>query len=302
MDSQAKKREIRISVRNLVEFLLRAGDLDNRFTGRDRMADGARLHRKLQKSYGKDYKPEVFLRHTVELEDLLFTVVGRADGVLCEDDATTVDEIKSTTLPLDEITDEFCAVHWAQAQCYAYMVAKDRGLEEIGAQLTYIQADTEEVKILPRTFALAELAAFFDGLVQGYLEWARMAASWAELRDASIGALSFPFAYYREGQRTLAAGTYRALRDGQRLFAQAPTGIGKTMSTVYPAVKAMGEGLCNKLFYLTAKTITRAVAREALCRLREGGLRFKSVTLTAKEKICFLDTPACSPDTCPYAK
>lgn len=299
---QQNKREIRISVRTLVEFLMRSGDLDNRFTGRDRMADGARLHRKLQKSYGKDDKSEVFFRHTTELDDLTFTVIGRADGVLNRNGRMTIDEIKTTTLPLEEIEEEGSTVHWAQAKCYAYMLAQQEGLDEIDVQLTYVHADTEETRVFLLSFSLDDLRTFYDSLIEGYLDWARMTASWCELRDASIRTLPFPFAQYRAGQRALTASAYHAFRDEKRLFAQAPTGIGKTMSTLFPAVKAMGEGMCEKLFYLTAKTITRTVAREALCRMREQGLQLKSVALTAKEKICFLDTPSCTLDACPYAK
>lgn len=299
---QQNKRDIKISVRTLVEFLMRSGNLDNRFTGRDRLADGARLHRKLQKAYGENDRAEVHFRRSAELDELTFTVIGRADGVLDKDGRVTIDEIKSTTLPLDEVVQDQSAVHWAQAQCYAFMLAEQDGLPEIDVQLTYVHADTEEIRILTRCFSFPALREFFEGLVQGYLDWARMTASWGELRDESIRALEFPFARYRAGQRALTAKTYHALRDGMRLFAQAPTGIGKTMSTLFPAIKAMGEGMCEKLFYLTAKTITRAVAREALCRLRDVGLRLKSVTLTAKEKICFLDTPSCTPEGCPYAK
>ncbi len=299
---QQTKREIKISVRTLVEFLMRSGNLDNRFTGRDRLADGARLHRKLQKAYGENDRAEVHFRRSAELDELTFTVIGRADGVLDKDGRVTIDEIKTTTLPLEELEEDQSAVHWAQAQCYAFMLAEQEGLPEVDVQLTYVHADTEEIRVFTRCFGFEALRTFFDGLVQGYLDWARMTASWGELRDESIRALEFPFAQYRAGQRALTAKTYHALRDGTRLYAQAPTGIGKTMSTLFPAVKAMGEGMCDKVFYLTAKTITRAVARDALCRLREGGLRFKSVTLTAKEKICFLDTPSCTPEGCPYAK
>ena len=299
---QQIRREIKISVRTLVEFLMRSGNLDNRFTGRDRLADGARLHRKLQKAYGENDRAEVHFRRSAELDELTFTVIGRADGVLNKDGRVTIDEIKTTTLPLEELEQDQSAVHWAQAQCYAFMLAEQDGLPEVDVQLTYVHADTEEIRILTRCFSFPALRDFFEALVQGYLDWARMTASWGELRDESIRTLEFPFARYRAGQRALTAKTYHALRDGTRLFAQAPTGIGKTMSTLFPAIKAMGEGLCEKLFYLTAKTITRAVAREALCRLRDGGLRLKSVTLTAKEKICFLDTPSCTPEGCPYAK
>ncbi|SDO09321.1 ATP-dependent DNA helicase [Acetanaerobacterium elongatum] len=302
MEEQQRNREVKISVRNLVEFLLRSGDLDSRFTGRDRMSEGAQLHRKLQKAYGSSYKAEVALKETRTVGGIAFTVIGRADGIITEEDKTTVDEIKSVTQPLDEVDEDFAPVHWAQARCYACMVAAQNGLTEITVRLTYVHADTEEVKTLDRVYTQEELETFFNDLLLSYHSWAEFSASWAELRDMSIKALSFPFAYYRRGQRELAAGVYKALRDEKRLFAQAPTGIGKTMSTVFPAVKAMGEGLTTKIFYLTAKTVTRQVAQEAFERLRENGLRFKTVTLTAKEKICFQDTPACTPETCPYAK
>ncbi len=295
-------KEVKISVRNLVEFLLRSGDLDSRFTGRDRMNEGARLHRKLQKAYGGSYKAEVALKETRRVGGIDFTVIGRADGIITEEGRTTIDEIKTVALPLDEIDEDFAPVHWAQAQCYACMVASQNTLDEITVRLTYVQADTEEVKNFEKTFLQAELEAFFTGLLESYQTWAEFSATWAERRDASIKALGFPFAQYRRGQRELAAGVYKALRDEKRLFAQAPTGIGKTMSTVFPAVKAMGEGLATKIFYLTAKTVTRQVAQEAFDRLRENGLMFKTVTLIAKEKICFLDTPSCNPESCPYAK
>ncbi|MFQ8842024.1 MAG: DEAD/DEAH box helicase [Clostridium fessum] len=146
-----------------------------------------------------------------------------------------------------------------------------------------------------------ELSEWFAGLIHEYVKWARYLYHNGLRRDESIKALKFPYPY-RAGQRDLAVAVYRTLERGRRLFVQAPTGIGKTLSTVFPALKAIGEGHGQKLFYLTAKTITRTVAEEALAILRERGLYFRSVTITAKEKLCILEKPVCNPEMCPRAK
>jgi len=296
------KREIKISVRNLVEFILRSGSIDSRFAGKSNAVEGTRIHKKVQKAAGPEYATEVFLKHTVEYDEFLLTVEGRADGIIKRGDMVAIDEIKSTTAPLDIIDENYNSLHWAQAKCYAYIYAFDEGINHINVQLTYYQIDTEQMKCIEKTYHFDELKDFFCQLVDSYLIWARFMYQWSIQRDQSIKNLAFPFENYRKGQRELAVAVYKTISGQKKLFVQAPTGVGKTISTLFPAVKAMGEGLTSRIFYLTAKTITRSVVEEAFAKMRAGGLKMKTVTLTAKAKICFKEKVICNPDECEYAR
>ena len=306
---------IRLSVRELVEFLLRTGSIDSRFTGFDRANEGARIHRRLQKAAGEGYAAEVFLTAERTMEGIGFTIEGRADGIFTDEDGTVViDEIKTTAAPTDAITEDMNPCHWAQGMVYGAICAEQRELETLDVRLTYYQIDTDEIIRYTRHFSAAELDAFLNDLLRQYLPWARRQLDWVEARDRSLGALQFPFPAYRPGQRALAGEVYRACaagkaeqKGGTRLFCQAPTGIGKTMSALFPALKAMGEGKGEKIFYLTARNTTQAAAEDALARLRaaDPALSLRSVTLSAKEKACLCKDaegrPACLPEACPYA-
>ena len=299
----AKKTCIRISVRNLVEFVIRSGDIDNRRTAgaeKDAMQAGSRIHRKLQKRMGADYRPEVVLRHTVEMDGYQILLEGRADGVIELPTETVIDEIKAVYMDLG-LLEEPVPVHLAQALCYAYMYGCSHSLERIGIQLTYCSIETEEIRRFRQDRTWEELEEWFEGLIHEYVKWAEYLYRHGLRREESLKELSFPYEY-RKGQKELAVSVYRAVRRKANLFIQAPTGIGKTLSTVYPALKAMGEGFGEKLFYLTAKTITRSVAEEGFGLLREKGLYFTTVTITAKEKLCPIEKPQCNPDDCPLAK
>lgn len=296
------RKELRVSVRNLVEFVLRCGDIDSSFGGSSRAVEGTRIHKKIQKAQSEEYSAEVTLKTTVEFEDFSLVIEGRADGIIKEKGCITVDEIKTTTMPLDSVDEDFNPVHWAQAKCYAYIHALNENLDGINIRLTYCHLDTEEIKYLIKSFDFLELKQFFNELVEKYYVWAKFEYDWQVKRNDSIKALNFPFARYRKGQRELAVAVYKTIAGGKKLYVKAPTGIGKTISTLFPSVKIMGEGHISKIFYLTAKTITRSVAQEALSIMREKGLLIKSVTLTAKEKICFLEKANCKPEKCEYAK
>lgn len=296
--------QVHLSVRQLVEFLLQTGSIDSRFFGFDRAAEGARIHRRLQRAEGKGYDAEVYLKQEYTVEGVEYLIDGRADGIFTEDGLVTVDEIKTVTVPLEEITEDMQPVHWAQGQVYAAIYARQQDLEAIRVRLTYFQVDEEKIVRFSRRFTANELDSFVEDLLTRYAPWAKRARSWQEQRTGSLQALRFPFSEYRAGQRALAAGVYRTLRDGQRLLCQAPTGIGKTISTLFPALKAMGEGCDGRIFYLTARSTTRAAAEGALARLRENQLelRLKSITLTAKDKVCLLEKRDCTPEACPYAR
>ena len=297
------KKKIRISVRGLVEFLLRSGDLDNRrggFAEREAMQMGSRLHRKIQKSMGGAYQAEVPLRFEKEYEHFVLSVEGRADGIFTDQQGTAIDEIKGIFQNLERL-EEPLPLHLAQAKCYAYIYGLERKFEKIGVQLTYCQIETEEILRFRETYTLEELDLWFSELLDQYRNWAEAQWQWEQKRDASMKGLEFPFPY-RPGQRDLVAAVYRSILRRKQLFVQAPTGVGKTMSTVFPAVRACGEGLGSRIFYLTAKTITRTVAEEAFSLLKDRGLAFKVLTITAKEKMCVLEEPDCSPAACPRAR
>lgn len=294
---------IKISVRNLVEFILREGDIDNRTTGsmeRDAMQQGSRIHRKIQKRMGSGYRAEVPLKQECPCDGFILQVEGRADGILAEAEQIVIDEIKCVLRDLGQIK-EPVGVHLAQAKCYAYIYASQNGLGKIGVQMTYCNLETEEIKRFRQQYRCEELRQWFQELVHAYEKWAGFQIAWRKKRNESIRRTEFPFPY-RAGQRDLVAAVYRTILRQKKLFIQAPTGVGKTMATVFPAVRAIGEDLGEKIFYLTAKTITRTVAEQAFQTLRGNGLQFKTITLTAKEKICFCEETECNPDACPYAK
>ena len=294
---------IRISVRNLVEFILREGDIDNRTGGGqdpENMQMGSRIHRKIQRQMGSDYQAEVPLKTEIVCDGFTLKIEGRADGLIHTKEQVMVDEIKGVLRELDRVQ-EPAGIHLAQAKCYASMVAEQEGADEIGVQMTYCQMETEEVKRFQYSYQSNELKVWFDEVIRQYKKWAKFQIEWRKARNASIKGIEFPFPY-RKGQRDLAVSVYRTILRKKKLFIQAPTGVGKTISTVFPAVKAVGEELGEKIFYLTAKTITRTVAEQAFKTLREQNLKFKVITLTAKEKICFCEETSCNPDDCPYAK
>ena len=294
---------IRISVRNLVEFILREGDIDNRTGGGqdpENMQMGSRIHRKIQRQMGSDYQAEVPLKTEIVCDGFTLKIEGRADGLIHTKEQVMVDEIKGVLRELDRVQ-EPVGIHLAQAKCYASMVAEQEGVDEIGVQMTYCQMETEEVKRFQYSYQSNELKVWFDEVIRQYEKWAKFQIEWRKARNASIKGIEFPFPY-RKGQRELAVSVYRTILRKKKLFIQAPTGVGKTISTVFPAVKAVGEELGEKIFYLTAKTITRTVAEQAFETLREQNLKFKVITLTAKEKICFCEETSCNPDDCPYAK
>lgn len=294
---------IRISVRNLVEFILREGNIDNRTGGGqdpENMQMGSRIHRKIQRQMGSDYQAEVPLKTEIVCDGFTLKIEGRADGLIHTKEQVMVDEIKGVLRELDRVQ-EPAGIHLAQAKCYASMVAEQEEVDEIGVQMTYCQMETEEVKRFQYSYQSNELKVWFDEVIRQYKKWAKFQIEWRKARNASVKGIEFPFPY-RKGQRDLAVSVYRTILRKKKLFIQAPTGVGKTISTVFPAVKAVGEELGEKIFYLTAKTITRTVAEQAFETLREQNLKFKVITLTAKEKICFCEETSCNPDDCPYAK
>ena len=298
----------RISVRDLVEFLLRSGDLDRRQSSGRRdaqaMQAGSRIHRKLQKQMGSGYQAEVTLKYQILLEDIPVSVEGRADGIWTDENGeeplVVIDEIKGTYRDLSRM-EAPVEVHLAQAKCYAYIYGQQHGQMRMGVRMIYADLETEELRYFEETYTMEELSGWFRDLMAEYGKWVSFESLWQERRAESLKKLIFPFDY-REGQKDLAVSVYRTIARKKRLFIQAPTGVGKTLSVLFPALKAMGEGLASRIFYLTARTITRTVAVDALDLLRQQGMELKTVVLTAKEKLCVCEKPECDPDHCPRAK
>ncbi len=328
--------EVRISVRSLVEFILRSGDIDNRKAAspENAMQEGGRIHRMIQRRMGPSYQAEVSLSYTYDAGEYEIIVEGRADGIITETERdvlpqaaieervadsdetqlsvmslqeqsvqkvmVTIDEIKGTYRDLKKIKAPVL-VHLAQAKCYAYIYATQKKLPDIRVRMTYCHMETEEIRYFHEEYLYEELRAWFQELMVQYKKWADHQFAWQKCRQESIRKMEFPFPY-REGQKELVTYVYQTIYHKRKLFIEAPTGAGKTISTVFPALKAMGEGMCERFFYLTAKTITRTVADDTISLLRERGLQLKSVILTAKDKICFMEETECNPVNCPYAK
>ncbi|MDE7029455.1 MAG: ATP-dependent DNA helicase [Lachnospiraceae bacterium] len=329
--------EIRVSVRQLVEFILRGGSIDNRRSGGSdtAMQEGSRIHRMIQRRMGSEYHAEIGLQYTWSTPEYDIIIEGRADGIIdyhwgehnktnvvdereslpapAREEQVIIDEIKGTYRELRRITAPV-GVHLAQAKCYAFMYAQENHIEQIQVRMTYCHIETEELKYFHEDYTFSELQLWFDELMQEYRKWADFQFTWNAARTASIRQLVFPFSY-REGQKELVTYVYQTIYHRRKLFLEAPTGVGKTISTVFPAVKAMGEGMAEKLFYLTAKTITRTVAQECFGLLQQSGLHMKTIALTAKDKICFMKSEGaaeeetlerqaeaeCNPEACPYA-
>lgn len=292
---------INISVRELIEFVLRQGSINTSFVSSSRAVQGTIAHKKVQKSMDANYEPEVRLIHEHRDEELLFIVEGRADGVIRDLVSVTIDEIKSTTASLDKIDEDYNHLHWAQAKCYAYIYAHQNSLKNIRVRLTYYNLETKKMKHLLKDQTYEELRAFFEDLMARYAVWIRYYMAWIKVRNESLKNYTFPFGNYRPGQREMAVSIYKSIVDHNNLYVSAPTGIGKTISTLFPAVKAMGEGHVSKIFYLTAKTITRTVAEDTVRMIHGEETRVKSITITAKDKICFLEKRNCMAEHCEYA-
>ncbi|MBE5940221.1 MAG: ATP-dependent DNA helicase [Lachnospiraceae bacterium] len=299
-----KDSVLRISVRNLVEFILRSGDIDNRTFGHmdtDAMLEGSKIHRKIQKSMGLGYNAEVSLKTEVYYNDFKVIIEGRADGIFNSDTGMTViDEIKGTYKDISYMN-EPVYVHKAQAMCYGYMYGVDKEIDNIRIRMTYVNLDTEEVRYFEEEMTFEYVKDWFMNVVSEYMKWAEFMYSNNTLTQKTASELQFPFEY-RDGQRDIVAAVYNSISRKKNLYIQAPTGVGKTMSVIFPSVKAMGEKKADKIFYITAKTITGTVAMQAYRILRDNGLHFRNIMITAKEKICAMEEVKCNPEYCPRAK
>ena len=292
---------IKLSVRELVEFVYKSGDINVKNLSVDRAMEGIKAHKILQSQMGDNYHKEFYLKNESVLNDIMFVIEGRADGVINENDEITIDEIKSTYTNLDLIDDEYNSAHTAQAKCYAYMYGLLNNSEKLNVQLRYYNIDSKETKTIKHTFTIEELKTFFYNLLDTYIDWAETIINLRKERNKTIEELKFPFDKYRKGQRDFSVGVYQTIKSGKKLFAQAPTGVGKTVSVLFPAIKSLYEKN-SKIFYLTAKSSTKSIAFNTIKIMHDKGLKLRTIIITAKEKICFMEETKCEPEYCPYAK
>jgi DNA excision repair protein ERCC-2 len=285
-----------------VEYSLRSGDLNLTFFGSDHPLQAIRAHQSIQDSRPEEYAAEVTIHHELETERYHLNIRGRVDGIYKYGRHVVIDEIKTTHRPLATVRDEEDAIHWGQAKCYAYMYASQNNLKGVGVQLTYFQIEENKTIEIRREFKLAELKDFFDALVTRYLDWADKIQDWIEKRDCSIGSVVFPFKNFRPGQNKMIEEVALAVKEQASLLIQAPTGIGKTIAVVLPAVQAMAENAAAKIFFLTARTTGRIAAEQCLQTLMQEGLSIKYLSLTAKDKLCFNPDRSCNGEDCIYAR
>lgn len=300
---------VQLSVRGLAEYACRSGSIEAGFHAADAMAEGTRIHKALQKAYEEPDRSEVAVQGELEQDGMVFRLEGRCDGIRFEGGVpgeagtlVTVEEIKSTSGDMSLIGESAYPAHWAQAVCYACLYSRSEGLDRMKVRLLYVHAVSGEERRFEQVMASEELESRVRELLAAYAPYACLQLVHAGRRSASIKALPFPYGAYRPGQRHLAGAVYKSVSEGRRLYARAPTGTGKTISTLFPSVKAIGEERLRRIFYLTARTTTRTAAEEALALMGEQGLRLRSVTLTAKEKICFQEEVRCTSAACPYAE
>lgn len=289
-----------IGIRELVEFLRRTGDLSPITSSDNSMQEGSRIHRKLQKRRPDSYQAEVGLKTAFEFLGDDYVIHGRADGIDYQDDHVLIEEIKTSDLEFKAVPDATIQLYWAQAQVYAYILMTDNDLESLELQLTYVQTPDERITTKRKPYSRKEAETFYNQLIADYQDWLKLRHELDEQRKKTAQALTFPFADYRPGQRQLAVNVYKAIMLEKHLFVEAPTGTGKTISTLFPAIKSMGEALISRIFYFTAKQSTRHVAENTISLMADHGLHLKSITLTAKDKITFAAERDVPPETNPY--
>ena len=316
-----KEDKIELSVRELCALAFQSGDLDTRTSSSSRFEAahvGREIHQRLQKEHGPAYHPEVTLRHECRLEELTFLVSGRADGVLIDPDSGDyiVEEIKTLSRPLWQSFEGFARqADMGQLVCYGYFLATSKALSKVTLRLTYVCTADDDVHYQDAIMTLDQLREAFVAMLDIISPRARDLRNREVVLRPLAKKARFPYASLRDEQGDMIREVWRDMRHGQTVFAQAPTGIGKTISTLYPAVRCLGEGRCDKIFYLTAKSATRREAVGAVERLIAAGVPLRAVVIAAREPMCANATAKataketdgrltrhCNPEYCPYAK
>ena len=296
---------IQLSAGELAEYCFPEGSL-GAMPSIDRMLQGTAAHKKLQNIYSENenirYQREVPLENVVEYDGFSLKIQGRADGIFFDKKDYFIHEIKSTYCKASSIHMPLKAAHKAQMMIYAYIYAKEHSLPYIQGRLSYFCLLEEKIVDFEYRFSFENLQKFFYELTD---EYSRVVSRRLQAyRDflCSARTLHFPFPHFRKGQREGAAQIYSAIKQNKNLFLQAPTGSGKTMMALFPAIKNMAQGDIEKIFCLSAKNQTMQVNEQALNLLRRQGLKIKSCVITAKSKACLMEDQDCSPEKCPYSQ
>ena len=290
-----------VAVRALCEFTAKHGDLDLRFTPTPSAQEGLAGHAIVASRRGPDYEPEVTLEGSYQE----LRVRGRADGY--DPEANVLEEVKTFRGDLHNMADNKRALHWAQAKIYGHLLCQTRGLPRITLSLVYFDVASLNETPLSEDFEAFELQAYFEAICARFLVWARQELAHRSARDSALATLAFPHASFRAGQRELAEAVYKTSQSGSCLMAQATTGIGKTVGTIFPLLKAMPRQRLDKLYFLAAKTPGRQLALDALDLLKTGPpgaapLPLRVLELVARDKSCEHPDKACHGDSCPLAK
>lgn len=291
-----------IGVRRLVEFVWQTGNLHGEIFSSDNTAlQGAAIHRQLQKNWDKDCIAEFDLKLPIQIGNQEYTIHGRADGVHQKNNNyDKIIEIKTSSVSFDTISDSKRNLYWAQLKIYAALLMRTCKIDHVELELIYFQTNTNKITHKKRLFTKVEAESFFTKTINILDKWIKLKQKMLLKRNNSIHKLHFPFKQYRPHQRELAAAVYKTVVLHKRLFVEAPTGTGKTISTLFPSIMALGQNKTERIFYLTAKESTRQVAEKSLLKLQKNGLYIHSITLTAKEKIIFEEERDLKDDKNPY--
>ncbi len=292
---------IRISAKDIAEFLHGSGNLTQQRTLFARAREGTAIHLDWQQAYEGEYATEVFVKTAYTKDDITLEITGRIDGLLFMPDKIILEEIKSTYRDLDALDKDTVPAHMVQAKLYAYMYMIEKDIEKLMVRLTYVHVEDQKHVSFDVPLSLEQAEIFFMDTIDAYIDWLRRLNHHEKEREKSIEGLVFPFDEYRLGQRELMAYNYKNILAGDILYAEAPTGIGKTVATLFSSLKAINQPR-QKVFFLTAKNDGKVIAIETIRIMQEHGLIAKTCEITAKDRMCLLDERDCDPEVCPYAK
>lgn len=288
-----------IAVKELAYFICQSGNLTTEFFSNHDLEAGRKAHEYHQNKYNELSKKEVYVKSEITFNNEVFTLHGFIDGVLNINDKIIIEEIKSTLIDLEEITLDYHKEHLAQLKVYGYLYGITHNLSEVNLRLTYISAVDYSDKIFEITINIDELEEFTFSILEEYVSWLKLLEESLKNKEKTVDEIKFPYKEKREGQQKMMKAVYQTLTTSDILYAIAPTGIGKTMATLFPALKTL-KGK-DKLFYLTAKGSGKTAPLEAIELLSKNGLKIKTIDITAKRKICNCNKKNCNPDDCPFA-
>ena len=291
---------IKIAIKELAYFTCQSGNLTPEFFSNRDLQIGKHAHDYLQSKYNEKSQKEVYIKNNISYMGKDIILHGFMDGLLNEDEEIIIEEIKSTTLDLDEITTEYHKEHLAQLKIYAYLYAINNNIDRIHTRLTYISVVDYETKKFDQIFNVNDLEEFVFSLLEEYLNWLYLLEKSEQNKIKTIKEIEFPYKQKRAYQNNLMKAVYETMENNEILYAIAPTGIGKTMATLFPALKSLKEK--EKIFYATAKGSGKNAPLDAIKLLARNGLKLKTIDLTAKSKICNVCSKHCRPEECPYAK